>query len=806
MALDLLAVFFVVGVFSLSALFPGSSLAFLVFGLGISYVAYLLDLTGVPFYFFVGAYFSLWMLLSFLPLRRSVITNRLFNVFKRVMPPISSTEKEAIEAGTTWWDAQIFSGKPDLKLLSSFEDPTLTPEEKNFIDEDVEELCSLFTEWDTVKCRDLPAHVWAFIRERGFLGIAIPKEFGGKGFSPYAHGVILQKISSHCCAAVIHVMVPNSLGPAELLIHYGTEEQRNKYLSRLAQGIEIPAFALTSPDAGSDASSMPDYGIVCRGEWEGENVIGMKLTWNKRYITLGPICTLLGLAFKLYDPEHLLGDKEDIGITCAIIPSDTPGIEIGRRHYPVDAIFQNGPNSAKDLFVPLSFVIGGTSGVGQGWKMLMESLSSGRGISLPNTALGSSLSGLFSTTAYAFVRRQFRSPICFFEGVQIPIARMTALVYIMESMWRLSAIALNSGEKPSVISAICKYHITEMQRQVLTDAMDIQAGKAICSGPNNYVGRAYSQAPVAITVEGANILTRCLIIFGQGAIRCHPFVLREMLAVYSTDKKAIKEFDRALFGHIAFTIRNTIVSFWHGITASYLVCTGGMKSPKKCKSYVRHFLRFSAAFAMVSDFSMLIIGGKLKRKEGLSARLGDILSYLFMISAVLRRYKSSDFCDEDEVVVMWSLNYLFLEMQRSFYEFFDNFPVKIFSKILKRIVFPWGSIFKMPTDELSIKLANIMSTPSAHRDSYLENMFLSKDPLNPFVRLNKAFKMASRAEEISKKIRQVVLDPWVDDRQHARHALGKGLIKDEEYEFYLGYLDLYDEVIRVDDFSKDLEI
>ncbi|CUT17412.1 Acyl-CoA dehydrogenase [Candidatus Ichthyocystis hellenicum] len=806
MALELLTVFFLLGFFLLSALFPGSSLAFLVFGSAVSYLAYLLNFTGTQLSFFVGSYFSIWFLLSFSPLRRSFITNRIFNIFKRVMPPISATEKDAIEAGTIWWDAQIFSGKPSLKLLSSFKEPTLTQEEKNFLDEDVEELCSLFTEWDTFKHRDLPAHVWSFIRERGFLGIAIPKEFGGKGFSPYAHGVILQKISSHCCAAVIHVMVPNSLGPAELLINYGTEEQRNKYLSRLAQGIEVPAFALTSPEAGSDASSIPDYGIVCRGEWEGEEIIGMRLTWNKRYITMGPICTLLGLAFKLYDPDHLIGDKEDIGITCAIIPSDLPGIEIGRRHYPVDAVFQNGPNSAKDLFIPLSFVIGGVDMVGQGWKMLMESLSEGRGVSLPNTALGSSKLGLFSTTAYAFVRRQFSSPICFFEGVQLPIARMTAFVYIMESMWRLNAIALNLGEKPSVISAICKYHITEMQRKVLSDAMDIQAGKAICSGPNNYIARAYSQTPVAMTVEGANILTRCLIIFGQGAIRCHPFVLREMLAVASTDKKAIKEFDKALFGHIAFIIRNTIVSFWHGITSSRLVCICGMNSPKKWRPYIRHFLRFSAAFAMVSDFSMLIVGGKLKRKEGLSARLGDILSYLFMISAVIKRYDFSNFRDEDEAVVAWSLNYLFVEMQRAFYEFFDNFPLKIFSKILKRLVFPWGPIFKSPTDELSIKLSNIVTSPSVIRDSYLENMFLSKDPLNPLARLNKAFRMADRANEISKKIRKIALDPWIDARQGARHALGKGLIKDEEYEFYLGYLDLYDDVIKVDDFSKDLEI
>ncbi len=806
MPLGFLIIILILGILPVSLVFPGSSLAFFVLGVLFLGIGYVTGNAGFLIWLVAGIYFSLWFLLSFRVLRRLLLTGSLLSSFRKSLPHVSDTEKEAIEAGTVWWDAQIFSGKPNLKLLSSFSEPTLTYEEKKFLEEDVEELCSLFTEWDTVVCKDLPAHVWSLIIERGFLGMIIPKEYGGKGFSAYAHGVILQKLSSHCCALVIHVMVPNSLGPGELLLHYGTDEQKNLYLPRLAQGLEIPAFALTAPEAGSDASSMPDYGIVSYGEWDGQEVIGMKLTWNKRYITMGPICTLLGLAFKLYDPDHLIGDKEDIGITCALIPSNTPGIEIGRRHFPVNSVFQNGPNSAKDLFVPLSFVIGGAKMVGHGWRMLMESLSAGRGISLPNTSLGSSLLGLFSTASYARVRQQFNSPICLFEGVQIPLARMTSFVYIMDSMWKLTAVALGLGEKPSVMSAICKYHITEMQRKVLTDAMDIQAGKAICSGPNNYIGRAYSQAPVAITVEGANILTRCLIIFGQGAIRCHPYVLKEMKAAASSDKNALKNFDKALFGHVALSIRNIIASFWHGVTSSRLVYAKGMNCPTQWRGYLKHFLRFSAAFSMVADFSMIIVSGQLKRREGLSSRMGDILSYLFMISAVFKRYQFSNFSSDDEIVVRWSLDYLFMEMQEAFYAFFDNFPSKVFSSILRRMIFPWGRVFSYPSDELSVKLSNIVTSLSPQRDKYLENLFLSKDPANHLARLNKAFNMSFRAMEIHKKVCKIKVQPWIDAKQQARSALGNGLIKDEEYEFYLGYLDLRDEVIRVDDFSKDLEI
>ena len=474
----------------------------------------------------------------------------LLDLFRRILPEMSSTEKEALDAGTVWWDGELFSGKPDWKKLLAYPKPTLSAEEQAFVDGPVEELCAMVNEWEiTNDTHDLPPKAWQFIKDQGFLGMIIPKSFGGKGFSALAHSQVIMKLTTRSGTAAVSVMVPNSLGPAELLLHYGTQAQKDYYLPRLAKGLEMPCFALTSPEAGSDAGGIPDFGVVCKGEWQGKpDVLGIRLTWEKRYITLGPIATLLGLAFRLYDPDHILGPEADRGITLGLIPTDTPGVNIGRRHFPLNGAFMNGPNWGKDVFVPMDYVIGGVDYVGQGWKMLMNCLAAGRSISLPGSSVGMAKLAGRTTGGYGRVRTQFKMSIGRFEGVEEAMARIGGNLYLMDAARVMTAGAIDLGEKPSVISAIVKYHITERGRQVINDAMDVHGGKGICMGPNNYLGRAYQQIPVAITVEGANILTRSMIIFGQGAIRGHPYVLKEMEATHEKDdRKALREFRPGIF-------------------------------------------------------------------------------------------------------------------------------------------------------------------------------------------------------------------------------------------------------------------
>ncbi|HYL19990.1 MAG TPA: acyl-CoA dehydrogenase, partial [Burkholderiales bacterium] len=499
-------------------------------------------------------------------LRRALLSDPLLGWFRKVMPQVSQTEQEALEAGTVWWDGDLFSGKPDWNKLLAYPKPTLTSEEQAFVDGPVEELCRMCDEWQiSYELNDLPPEVWQFIKDQGFLGMIIPKRYGGMGFSALAHSEVIMKLGSRNATACVSVMVPNSLGPAELLLHYGTEEQKNYYLPRLAKGLEMPCFALTGPEAGSDAGAIPDFGVVCKGVHEGKEVVGFRVTWEKRYITLGPVATLLGLAFKLYDPDHLLGQHEDLGITVALIPTKHPGVNIGRRHFPLNGSFMNGPNSGKDVFIPLDWVVGGRDYVGQGWRMLMECLAAGRAISLPSSTTGGAKTAVRATGAYSRVRSQFRVPIGKFEGVEEALARMGGNLYVMEAARLMTAGAVDLGEKPSVVSAIVKYHCTERARQVVNDAMDVHGGKGICLGPNNYLGRGYQQIPIGITVEGANILTRSMIIFGQGAIRCHPYVLREIAATREADPaSASRAFDEALWGHVSFVVRNVVHSLWLG--------------------------------------------------------------------------------------------------------------------------------------------------------------------------------------------------------------------------------------------------
>jgi acyl-CoA dehydrogenase len=736
------------------------------------------------------------------PLRRAVVTGPIFSLYKKIMPQVSQTEKEALDAGSIWWDADLFSGRPDWDKLLAYPHAKLTAEEQAFIDGPVEELCGMLNEWDIIHQRmDLPPEVWKFIREKGFLGIIIPKSFGGLGFSAFAHSEIVTKISSRSGTAAVTVMVPNSLGPAELLIHYGTDEQKNHYLPRLAKGLEIPCFALTNPDAGSDAGAIPDFGIVCKGVHEGKEVLGIRMTWEKRYITLGPVATILGVAFKLFDPDKLLGDKEDIGVTLALIPTSHKGVVIGRRHIPLGAAFMNGPNSGKDVFIPMDWVIGGKGQVGAGWRMLVECLAAGRSISLPSLSMAAGKLSSRATGAYARVRSQFKTPIGKFEGVEEPLARIGGNTYMMDATRRMTMVALDSGEKPSVISAICKYHMTERMRSILNDAMDIHGGKGIMMGPNNYLGHGYQAIPIAITVEGANILTRSMIIFGQGVIRCHPFVLKEIDAA---NRNNLADFDAAFWGHISFTVASAARSLWLGFT-------GGIGYPvpgaPETRRYMQQMARFSSAFALLADVSMFVIGGDLKRREKISARLGDILSLLYMASATVKRYHDEGRLKEDLPLLTWSMWDSFFRIQVAMEGVVANFPNKWVAGWLRMLVFPKGVTLNAPHDKWGSKVAGILITPGAVRDRLTAGIYVPKREDDVIGRLEYAMEAVIKADPIEKRIRDAQKEGKLPQHTLAERrlaALNQGLITQPEYD-HLVYTDrLRRDVIKVDDFEHDL--
>jgi len=653
--------------------------------------------------------------------RKNYLTRPLLKLYRGIMPEMSSTEKEAIEAGTTWWDADLFTGKPDWKKLHNYPTARLSAEEQAFLDGPVEDVCKMVNQHQVShQLGDLPEEVWQYLKDHGFFAMIIKKKYGGLEYSAYAQSRVLQKLAGVSSELASTVGVPNSLGPGELLQHYGTPAQQDYYLPRLAKGLEVPCFALTSPEAGSDAGAIPDFGIVCKGTWEGEDVLGMRLTWNKRYITLAPTATVVGLAFKLQDPDLLMGDKEEYGITCALIPTNIKGVETGRRHLPLNCMFQNGPTKGNDVFVPLSFIIGGPEMAGQGWRMLVECLSVGRGITLPSNSAGGVKTAAVATGAYARIRRQFKLPIGKLEGIEEPMARLGGNAYLMDAVTTLTTTAIDLGEKPSVISAIVKFHLTDRMQKCVIDAMDIHGGKGVCLGPNNYLGRGYQAAPIAITVEGANILTRSMIIYGQGAIRCHPYVLAEMESAFDSDsERGLADFDSALFGHIGFTTSNLVRSFWLGLTSSYF-----SSSPysDKTKRYYQHMNRFSANLALLSDLAMATLGGGLKRKERISARLGDLLSQLYLASATLKRYQDDGRQTEDLALVQWAVEDCLYKLQDSLDDLLDNFPMGL-GHVLRLIIFPFGRPVKRPSDVLDHKVAKIMQTPCASRDRLGKGQF-----------------------------------------------------------------------------------
>lgn len=757
------------------------------------------------------------VVLTIRPLRRALVGARMLARFRRALPDMSSTERDAIEAGTVWWDAELFAGRPDWDALLAHGPPALTDEERAFVDDDCTALADLADDWETTaRWQDLSPEAWQFIKRQGFLGMIIDKRFGGKGFSAYAHSQVVMKLASRCSAATVSVMVPNSLGPAELLLHYGTEEQKNYYLPRLARGEEIPCFALTSPYAGSDAAAIPDIGIVCKGRFDGRETLGFRVTWDKRYITLGPIATVLGLAFRVRDPDHLLGADEEPGITCALIPTSHPGVSIGRRHWPLNAVFQNGPNSGKDVFIPVDWVIGGPAQVGNGWRMLMECLAAGRAISLPSAGVGTAKMAVRGTSAYAAVRRQFKTPIGQFEGIHEALGRMGGNLYVMDAMRRFCAQAVDLGEKPAVLSAIAKYHVTERSRRVVNDAMDIAGGKGICLGPSNFLARAYQQLPVSITVEGANILTRSLIIFGQGSIRCHPYLLKEMTAARDDDEeRAVIAFDNAVFRHAAFVASNALRSSIHGLT-----CGVFLKKPRGASqvltNYYRAVTRLCIAFAFVADVSMLLLGGALKRRERLSARLGDVLSQLVLISATLKRFEDEGAHAEDLPFVRWGIKDALLEAERAFDALFANYPNRFAAALIRALAFPFGLRRRPPSDALASTIALLLQTPGGARDRLLADSHVpagagSDDPIACGERL---LGLCQAVAEIESKVRDEVragrvrampqslaeLPGW------ARAAEERGLIDSREREALERYARDGTAFVKVDDFPADFDL
>jgi acyl-CoA dehydrogenase len=655
--------------------------------------------------------------------RRDWITKPVFRLAQRALPRLSATEREAIEAGDVWWDAELFTGNPDWDKLLAFAPAKLSAEEQQFLDGPVEELCRMVNEWQVNwELHDLPPQVWAFLKAKKFFAMIIPKQYGGLGFSAYAHSEVIRKLSSCSICAAVTAMVPNSLGPGELLMQFGTDEQRNYWLPRLARGEEIPCFGLTSPEAGSDAASMVDTGVVCRGTFEGRETLGIRLNWHKRYITLGPIATVLGLAFKLRDPDHLIGDRDDIGITLALVPTHLPGVSIGRRHLPAMQVFQNGPNWGHDVFIPIDHVIGGVAQVGKGWKMLMSALAAGRGISLPSLSAAGAAFCANVTGAYARIREQFHVSISKFEAIQERLGRIAATAYLVDAARRMTCAALDEGHHPAVVTAIIKAQATERMRVAVDDAMDVHGGKGIMEGPLNYLGSLYRGVPIAITVEGANIVTRALIQFGQGAIRCHPYLLKEMQALEDADRaRGLEAFDHAFWGHVGHSFANAMRAWGRA-------WSGGLFAPApagaaEAAKYYRQLSRDAAAFALAVDLALLTLGGALKRKEMISARFGDILSELYLSSAALKRWNDEGRQADDLPLLQYCLEASLATIAVRFDEIIANFPVRPVAWFLRFLIQPLGPRRRGPSDRITDKCAALITNPGAARDRLTVDLY-----------------------------------------------------------------------------------
>ncbi len=753
----------------------------------------------------VAALIVAWVAVPLLvpQIRKPYITAPLMTFYKRILPPLSQTERIALESGSVGFEGELFSGAPDWNVLLSQPKPALTAEEQAFLDGPVEELCRMTNDWEITHVHaDLPPELWDFIRSNRFFGMIIPKAYGGLGFSALAHHKVIQKVSSVSSVVSSTVGVPNSLGPGELLMHYGTQQQKDYYLPRLAAGLEIPCFGLTGPFAGSDATSIPDYGIVCKGEWNGAQVLGLKLTFDKRYITLAPVATLIGLAFRMYDPDGLLGDTRDLGITLALVPRDVEGLEIGRRHFPLNSPFQNGPIRGREVFIPLSQVIGEEAGFGEGWRMLSECLAIGRSITLPSTASGGAKIGAVTTGAYARIRKQFGLSIGRFEGVEEALARIAGKAYAISALSQATAAAVDRGDVPAVPSAIAKYHCTEMGREVARDVMDVIGGKGIILGPRNFAGRSWQASPIAITVEGANIMTRSLLIFGQGAILCHPWVLKEMKAAQDPDTHAgLQAFDRNLFGHIGYALSNAVRSFWFGLTASKL---GRAPGDAYTRRYFRKLNRYSANLALMADVSMLMLGGKLKFKESLSGRLGDVLSHLYMTSAILKRYHDEGAPEADKPLLAWAFHNSVHEMETALSAALRNFPIRPVGWLMWALIFPLGRRAEAPGDRLSHRAAALLMAPNEARDRLADGVFTTPTANNPAGRINASLAKAIAAEPVERKFLKALKNSGIealDFGSQLAEGVREGWITSDEATQLEELRALTIDAISVDDFD-----
>ena len=729
--------------------------------------------------------------------RRDWLTKPIFGMARHALPHLSDTEREAIEAGDVWWDADLFTGNPDWNKLLAFAPAKLSEEEQQFLDGPVDELCRMLNDWKiNWEWHDLPPEVWDFLKTRKFFAMIIPKQYGGLGFSAYAHSEVIRKLSTRSICAACTAMVPNSLGPGELLLQFGTKAQQDYWLPRLARGEEIPCFGLTSPEAGSDAASMIDSGVVCRGMYDGQEVLGIRLNWHKRYITLGPVATVLGLAFKLHDPDHLIGERDDIGITLALVPTHLPGISIGRRHLPALHVFQNGPNWGHDVFIPMDNVIGGVAQVGKGWKMLMSALAAGRGISLPSLSAAGAAFCANITGAYARIREQFHVSISKFEAVQERLGRIAATAYQLDAARRMTCAALDDGHHPAVVTAIMKSQATDRMRIAVNDAMDVHGGKAIIEGPLNYLGSLYRGVPIAITVEGANIVTRALIQFGQGAIRCHPYLLKEILALEDTDReRGLDAFDQAFWGHVGHSLANACRAIGRA-------WTGGLFAPAPdagaATPFYRQLSRHAAAFALAVDLALLTLGGALKRKEMISARFGDILSELYLASAALKRWNDEGRQEADLPLLEYCVESSFATIEARFDELLGNFPVRPVAWLLRFFIQPFGRRGRGPSDHVTDTCADLITTPSAARDRLTVDLYhpTELDGSNGIALVERAFTMTAEVQPIR-------------DRMHAARvrdidqAVKQGTITADEAAKLKAVADAVAAAIAVDDFAPE---
>lgn len=736
-------------------------------------------------------------------IRLPLITKPLLGFYTKILPPLSETERTALEAGTVGFEGELFSGKPDWQQLLSQPKPVLSAEEQAFLDGPVEELCKMTNDWQITHIdADLSPELWGYIKKNKFFGLNIPKEYGGLGFTALANHKVIQKLASVSSVVSSTVGVPNSLGPAELLMHYGTQEQKDHYLPRLADGREVPCFGLTGPWAGSDATSIPDFGIVTMGDWNGARVVGVKLTFDKRYITLAPVATLIGLAFRMYDPDGLIGDKRDIGITLALLPRDTAGVEVGRRHFPLNCTFQNGPIRGKEVFIPLSQLIGGEAYAGKGWQMLVECLSIGRSITLPSSGSGGAKMGAIVTGAYARIRKQFGLSVGRFEGVEEALARIAGHAFAVSALSQATAAAVARGENPAVPSTIAKYHCTEMAREVAKDVMDIHGGKGIILGPKNYAGRNWQALPIMITVEGANIMTRSLMIFGQGAILCHPWVLKEMKAAMLPDEtERLREFDKNLFGHIGFAISNAVRSLWYGLTAARI---GAAPGDAYTRRYYRKLNRYSATLAVMADTSMLLLGGKLKFKESLSGRLGDVLSQLYIASSMLKRYEDQGRPAGDQPLLAWAFHDAVHKIELALSGALRNFPIRPVGWLLWALIFPWGRRAQAPSDRLGHRAASLLMSPNDARDRLAEGLFITPCENNPAGRINSYLQKVILAEPVERKFLKALKNSDIealDFPSQLDEGVREGWITAEERKQLEELREMTIDAISVDDFD-----